>query len=408
MFSWSLVPALAVALLFTAEAPVANAQSAYYLSPRGSDAAGQGTQASPWASLSMINALDLEPGDQVLLEGGATFAGTLYFGPEDGGTATAPVVIGSYGEGRATIHAGDGTGLLFYNSGGFSVSDLILKGSGGASHSDHGIVFYNDLGGDMRPAHARVDRVDVGGFNGYGLAVIGGTTGSGYRDVRITNSDFFEHEAGARVCGPDGECTAIQDLYIGHCRFFDNAGGFGPGRAGGGITQPSSFEQEVSLRQGWNLVARWVEPLDVRFDVLLAGSSPAVKLVRRGAETVYCASCPSDEMGRWEAAGAYRVYASEPVRFTIAGEAVAPEAISLPLRAGWNDVPYLRRSPIPVEEALASIAPNVVAVKDFTEGIYLPKYGINTIGSLQPGRGYQVYVSRAAELAFPPNASLPQ
>ena len=636
---------------------------------------GRGTEASPWATLGRINALDLKPGDRVLLEGGAAFAGTLYLGPEDGGTAAAPVTIGSYGGGRATIYAGEGTGLLFHNGGGFRVSDLVIKGSGGASPSDHGIVFYNDVGGGAKLEHVRVDRVHVEGFNGHGLAVIGAAGRSGYRDVRVTNSAFYENGGGITMYGPDGERAAIEDLYIGHCRLFGNAGGPGPGyadgsgsaagaasvavrdaadvtvqhnesygngaggfsfgdvraatvqhnyshgnagagfgfgpsaapgsgsstvrfnvsendrggalavegaggvdayhntffvdaatgasvavvvggsaqrvrvrnsiiaawggaapvryvggagapevlfqgngywsdgplgvrwggevfdglaawraatgqevhaatatglhadprltspgrggtvgdaerlgtlaayelrpdspflaagldlptlfgtelgsadffgnalagrpfysigahqaaggRAGGGITtRPPVLQQEVVLRRGWNLVARWVEPSDVRFDVLLGEALPKVELVRSGANTVYARS--GGEVGRWETAGAYRIYASKPVRFTIAGAAVTPEAVPLALSAGWNDVPYLLRDPMPVEEAMASIAASVVMVKDSAGGVYYPEHGINTIGLLQPGQGYQVRLSRDAELVYPPNVA---
>jgi hypothetical protein len=45
----------------------------YYLSPSGSDSNGGTSAAAPWRSISKINLLDLEAGDQVLFEGGATF-----------------------------------------------------------------------------------------------------------------------------------------------------------------------------------------------------------------------------------------------------------------------------------------------------------------------------------------------
>ena len=90
-----------------------------------------------------------------------------------------PLSSARMGGSRATIHAGEGSGLLFHNGGGFSVSELVIKGSGGASPSDHGIVFYNDAEGGAKLEHVRVDGVRVEGFNGHGLAVISTARGRG-------------------------------------------------------------------------------------------------------------------------------------------------------------------------------------------------------------------------------------
>src|SRR4051812_40058018 len=47
--------------------------TSYYLSPTGNDAAAGTSSSAPWKNLTKINAVDLEPGDKVLLQGGATF-----------------------------------------------------------------------------------------------------------------------------------------------------------------------------------------------------------------------------------------------------------------------------------------------------------------------------------------------
>ncbi len=76
---------------------------------------------------------------------------------------------------------------------------------------------------------------------------------------------------------------------------------------------------------------------------------------------------------------------------------------SVDLAQGWNLVPYLRDESLPVDVALASIAPHLVLVKDENGQIYYPGYGINTIGDLQPGQGYKIYVDQATALTFPAN-----
>ena len=75
----------------------------YYVSPQGNDAWSGTSQSQPWRTIERVNQQNLNPGDQVLFQAKQTFSGSLYLAPEDTGTLASPVVIGSYGDGRALI-----------------------------------------------------------------------------------------------------------------------------------------------------------------------------------------------------------------------------------------------------------------------------------------------------------------
>jgi hypothetical protein len=106
-----------------------------------------------------LNSADLEPGDRILLAGGTTFTGKLVLGPEDSGTDAQgnlinPVVVTSFGSGRATIAGGDGGAILAYNCGGIEIGRLTLTGSGVAAdgsttNTASGITVYADVPGDL-------------------------------------------------------------------------------------------------------------------------------------------------------------------------------------------------------------------------------------------------------------------
>src|SRR5438093_2493380 len=51
--------------------------SNYYVSPSGSDSADGTSPATAFKSIARVNALDLDPGDQVLFEGGQTVTGAV-------------------------------------------------------------------------------------------------------------------------------------------------------------------------------------------------------------------------------------------------------------------------------------------------------------------------------------------
>src|SRR4051794_12596083 len=81
--------------------------TAYYFSPLGSDLNSGKSPTKPWASFTNVNNLALKAGDQILLEGGATFRSTkLILGADDKGTAALPIKVSTYGAGRAAIDGG--------------------------------------------------------------------------------------------------------------------------------------------------------------------------------------------------------------------------------------------------------------------------------------------------------------
>jgi hypothetical protein len=201
--------------------------SAYYVSPSGDDA-GPGTLERPWRSVARVNAYEAGPGDRILFEGGQRFEGGLYFGPTEGGSATDPVVVGSYGVGRATIVPPAGTdGLLAYNSGGIDVADLNFTAAA-PGNAGNGVDFYSDAYDGGRNVRVRIERVEASGFGGSGI-VIGGPAGAGgYRDVRIADAVVFGN-ARAGIATYGGDRYTLENVYVGHCRAYDNAGVAGAG-----------------------------------------------------------------------------------------------------------------------------------------------------------------------------------
>src|SRR5687767_1158147 len=101
----------------------------YYVNNSGDDANAGTSADSAWRTPFRVNQVDLEPGDRVLFRGGQTFNGAVLLGPEDAGAAAAPVTVGSYGGGRATIRT-ESVGLYAYAVGAFRVQDVNFVGAG--------------------------------------------------------------------------------------------------------------------------------------------------------------------------------------------------------------------------------------------------------------------------------------
>jgi hypothetical protein len=102
----------------------------YHLSPSGDDANDGLRPETAWRTLDKANTHTFQPGDQLLLEGGARSEGNLELGEQDGGDPNKPVVITSFGEGRAAIDGGDTHAIQVVNTRGLVVRNLQLVGSG--------------------------------------------------------------------------------------------------------------------------------------------------------------------------------------------------------------------------------------------------------------------------------------
>jgi hypothetical protein len=193
---------------------------------------------SAFASLSSAH---LAAGDVVLLKGGTTFHGMLYLNPSDTGTAGNPIQISSYNpkskseipansssSARATISAGNGDGILAYDTAGVKITAINLVGSGTTKNTGSGIDFYTDLSGSTTLSGIAIDHVDVSGFHDYGIALGSGNATSGYANVTITNTSAHGNGlAGITTYGPfqaNSGQFANQNIYVGYCSAYSNAG----------------------------------------------------------------------------------------------------------------------------------------------------------------------------------------
>jgi len=214
----------------------------YYVSPSGNDSHSGTSAQTPFRTIDKANAIDLNAGDKVLFEGGHDYHGNLLLTAEDAGTPKRPVIIGSYGSGRARIKAGNGSGVTVRNAGGVVVENLIVIGDDYRTNVGSGIKIVNELPNNQKLEYVRVHNVEAAGFgkkkedvfqppNGCGIFVGGNASDkskSGYKDVRITNCVTYQNEYfGILINGywqDEPNTYANSDVYISYCKAYDNPG----------------------------------------------------------------------------------------------------------------------------------------------------------------------------------------
>jgi hypothetical protein len=157
----------------------------YYISPNGNDNAAGTSVSAPWKTIAKLNTMALAPGTVVLFEGGQTFSGKIALDAFDANNEASPVVISTYGTGKALILSGNNNGLYAYNTKGIHVSNLIFEGPGLGITTLDGIMFYTDLSGNVKLGNIQFKNVEVRQYGKNGILFYSSNGNTGYKDVTL-------------------------------------------------------------------------------------------------------------------------------------------------------------------------------------------------------------------------------
>ncbi len=163
-----------------------------------------------------------------------------------------------------------------------------------------------------------------------------------------------------------------------------------------------SGQVSLDLTDRWSLVSLNVTPGSLSPRDILAPllENDMLMMVKDGDGHFWDVERNFSNLGEWNLLTAYQIKVRQPTEITISGAEIdATQPIAL--RNRWNSVAYLPQEAIPTAEALASIEDNLEVVKRGDGAFYLPRFNWDGIGALEPGRGYQMRLSGAADLTYP-------
>ena len=103
----------------------AAAANTYYVYSISDNDSNNGTSTgTPWKTLSKVNSMTFQPGDQILFKKGSVWTGILEV--SSSGNSGAQIVYGSYGTGSRPIINGNGNGqaVLIYGKSYVTIRDL--------------------------------------------------------------------------------------------------------------------------------------------------------------------------------------------------------------------------------------------------------------------------------------------
>jgi len=214
----------------------------------GDDSSSGNSRKKAWATISKVNESVFLPGDKIQFCGGQTFQGKIQL-KNLRGNAENKVVIASYGEGKATISAGNAEALFADSCSFLEIKDIDFAGAGRKNgNTTSGVVIINGN-------NITIDSVKVSGFQKAGIKI------TDSENVRITRVHAFDNGFTGILTGEtyDNPFKLIsKNIYIGYCTTENNPGDptILDNHSGSGIlisgTDSAVVEYCLAKNNGWD------------------------------------------------------------------------------------------------------------------------------------------------------------
>lgn len=165
----------------------------------------------------------------------------------------------------------------------------------------------------------------------------------------------------------------------------------------------TSETQEIDLVPGFNTISTYIDPFDPNFGSVLSDIVSYVVIVKDGHGQVYWPQHGVNTIGDMTIGEGYKIKMNSYQTLIIEGLAVSPEMIEIPIPQTWSILGYLRKTPASIVVLLSPIVNNIIIVKDVNGLAYWPQFGLNAIGDMKAGSGYDISMYAKDTLVYPAN-----
>ncbi len=157
----------------------------------------------------------------------------------------------------------------------------------------------------------------------------------------------------------------------------------------------------LTLKQGFDLVSLPVIPENPDFLALVDPVKASIDEIQDFKGARLAPATALNQIGEFDVRKGYMTKMNKTASLGVTGYLVKPSVTPIPVPVGWSIIPFWSLTARPLTEAIASIAPSVIMIKDQEGRAYIPAYGINTLGNFLPGKAYWLLTSKADTLRYP-------
>ena len=160
--------------------------------------------------------------------------------------------------------------------------------------------------------------------------------------------------------------------------------------------------QVIDLSQGWSIMSTYIEPYEPDMDSIFSDIVTYVIIAKNGIGQVYWPAYNLNMIGDIANGEGYQIKMVLAKQLTITGLRLDPENTPIELLGEWHLIAYLHPVPQNIELMLSPIFSNLIIAKNGYGLVYWPMFGLNIIGDMIPGEGYQIKITQNCTLVYPP------
>jgi hypothetical protein len=165
-------------------------------------------------------------------------------------------------------------------------------------------------------------------------------------------------------------------------------------------TAPAISEQEIVIPEGWSLFSTYILAEDMSLDAILEPIVEDLVIAKNNGGMAYLPDWAYNGVGLAEVGQGYQLKMSAQRTLMVGGLYMTPEDNPIALDEGWNMIGYLRTTPADCQAVFEEVSEEVVIVKNYEGLAYLPAWGFNGVGDMNPGEGYQVKMNSNQVLTY--------
>lgn len=147
-----------------------------------------------------------------------------------------------------------------------------------------------------------------------------------------------------------------------------------------------------------------VTPINLNIASILDTIVSSIDIAKNGNGEMFWPFYGVNLIGDVATGEGYSIKLSNPETLYVEGMIVVPELTPIQIPAGNSILGYLRQDAAPVSVMLSPIVSSIQIVKNELGLMYWPYFGINLLGNMEPGEGYNIKLQNSETLIYPANS----
>ena len=160
-------------------------------------------------------------------------------------------------------------------------------------------------------------------------------------------------------------------------------------------------QQTIPLQSGWSMVSSFIDPPNDSLEHVLDSVENHLTILKDPMGSVYWPQFGVNNIGSWDYHDGYQCKMIIMDSLVMLGPRCLSDTTQFNIQNGWNMISYLsliNRSPIDV---FAPYINYIIIVKNGQGQVYWPQFGLDNMGLMYPGLGYQLKATQNINFFYP-------